>query len=179
MSYWPKAFITWLSQVQLTQPSGTLTLQVWLEELQFIQTLKKKLDRHLIHVAREKDDSQISLLRSIPGVGLIGALTLLTELGDMKRFKRFDDLCSYVGLVPNVYSSGETEHVGHLTKRKAQHLQPILIQFAWKAVGKDPALLKSYQQWCKAMKANKAIVRVARKLLSRIRYVMMNEKNMN
>jgi transposase len=176
VSYWPKAFIVWLNQVQLTQPSGTLTLQLWLEELQFIQKLKKKLDRHLVQLARQKYVTQVTLLRSIPGIGLIGALTILTELGDMKRFKRFDDLCSYVGLVPNVYSSGETEHVGHLTKRKPLHLQPILIQCTWKAVGKDPALLMAYQQWCKVMKANKAIVRVARKLLSRIRYVMINEK---
>lgn len=175
-SRWPKAFVTWLSQLQLTQPSGTLALQLWLKELQFIENLKKQLDRQLIQMARQKYDSQINLLRSIPGIGLIGALTIVTELGDMKRFKRFDDLCSYIGLVPNIYSSGETEHVGHLTKRKTQYLQPVLIQCAWKAVGKDPALLMAYHQWRKVMKANKAIVRVARKLLSRIRYVMINEK---
>lgn len=176
LSYWPKAFIAWLGQVKLTQSSGTLTLQLWLEELQSVQKIKKQLDRHLIQMARQKYAAQVTLIRSIPGIGLVGALTILTELGDMKRFKRFDDLCSYVGLVPTVHSSGETEHVGHLTKRKPLHLQPILIQCAWKAVGKDPALLIAYQQWCKAMKANKAIVRVARKLLSRIRYVMMNER---
>lgn len=176
LSYWPKAFIVWLTQVQLTQPSGTLTLQLWIEELQAIQIIKKKLDRHLVLLARQKYDKQVKLLRSIPGIGLIGALTILTELVDIKRFKRFDDLCSYIGLVPNVYSSGDTEHVGHLTKRKPVFLQPILIQCAWKAVGKDPALMMAYQKWCKVMKANKAIVRVARKMLSRIRFVMMNEK---
>lgn len=76
------------------------------------------MDRHLIQMGKEKYALQIKLLRSIPGIGMIRALTLITELGDCKRFRRFDQLCSYVGLIPNVYSSGETQHVDHLTNRK-------------------------------------------------------------
>lgn len=175
-AYWPKSFVTWLMEVELTQPSGTFSLHTLVEELQVIGKLKKQVDRHLIQQGRQKYATQVGLLRSIPGIGLIGALTFITELSDMKRFRRLDDLCSYVGLVPNVYSSGETQHTGHLTKRRNSYVQPILIQCAWKAASKDPALLLAYQNWCKKMKANKAIVRVARKLLSRIRFVMVNQK---
>jgi transposase len=176
LTYWPKPFTAWLNQLELTQSSGTLSIHILLEELQTIQKLKKQVDRHLVQLARQKYAVPMELIRSIPGIGLIGALTFITELGDMKRFKRFDELCSYVGLVPNVYSSGDTEHVGHLTKRKNPYVQPILIQCAWKAAGKDPVLLKAYQDWCKTMKATKAIVRVARKLLGRIRFVIVNQK---
>lgn len=175
-AYWPKSFMAWLMRLELTQPSGTLSLHILVEELEGIQKLKKQVERHLIQLARQKYATQVGLLRSIPGIALIGALTFITELGDMKRFLRLDDLCSYVGLVPNVYCSGDTRHVGHLTKRRNPYVQPILIQCAWKAASKDPVLLKAYQDWCKTMKANKAIVRVARKLLNRIRFVMLNQK---
>ena len=175
-AFWPKPFITWLVGLELTQPSGTLSLHLLVEELQGIQKLKKQVDNHLLQLARNKYITQVELLRSIPGIGMIGALTFITELGDMNRFKRLDDLCSYVGLVPNVHSSGESEHVGRLTKRRNPYVQPILIQCAWKAASKDPVLMKAYLDWCKTMKANKAIVRVARKLLSRVRFVLVNHK---
>ncbi|REA54792.1 IS110 family transposase [Dyadobacter luteus] len=174
--YWPKRFIKWLSELNFDQDSGKFTMSIILGELISIQKLKKELDRQLVLMAKQKYEDQVKLLRSIPGIGLIGSLTFLTELGNVKRFKSFDQLCSYVGLVPNVYSSGETEHVGHMTKRKNIYLQPLLIQCAWQAVGKDPALMKAYQDWCKVMKANKAIIRIARKLLSRIRFVLVNQK---
>lgn len=41
---------------------------------------------------------------------------------------------------------------------------------------KNPALLLYYKQQIKHMKGQKAIIKVARKLLSRIRYVLMNQK---
>lgn len=174
--YWPKRFIKWLAELPFEQESGRFTMATLLNELTSIQQLRNQLDRHLIQMANQQYAQQVQLLRSIPGVGLIAALTIVTELRDPKRFKQFDQLCSYVGLVPNVHSSGESEHVGHLTKRKNIYLQPLLIQCAWKAVGKDPALMKAYQDWCKIMKPNKAIVRVARKLLSRIRFVLINQQ---
>jgi transposase len=176
-SHWPKTFIKWLEELELSYSSGTLTLQILLQELNSISELNKKLSRKILFLASdERYKKSVQLLRSIPGVGLIGSLTILTELGNIKRFKSLDHLCSYVGLVPNVYSSGDTTHVGSLTARRNIYLQPILIQCAWKAVSKDPALLKAYNDLCKRMKAQHAIIRIARKILNRIRFVLLNEQ---
>jgi transposase len=176
-SYWSKAFKTWLNKLELSSSYGTMTLHFLLQQLESTSDLVKKLSRKLLFLAQEDRYKRfIELLRSIPGVGLIGALTILTELGDIRRFKSMDHLCSYVGLVPNVYSSGETMHTGNLTARRNIYLQPVLIQCAWKAASKDPVLLKAYQSWCKKMGGQKAIIRVARKLLSRIRFVLLNEQ---
>jgi transposase len=134
-SYWSKAFISWLSQLELTCATGTSTLRIILQELDSISQLNQKLSRQLlILAAEEKYRRFVKLLRTIPGVGLIGAPTILTEIGDMRRFRSMDHLCSYVGLVPNVYSSGDTTHIGNLTARRNTYLQPILIQCCWKAV---------------------------------------------
>ena len=174
--YWSKAFTSWLNTLELSQPSGTFSLKTLLEQLQNHQQLIRPMERHLIGLAKQKYGSQVSLLRSIPGIGITGALTFITELVDIRRFRHLDQLCSYVGLIPNIYSSGETEHVGKMTHRKNPFLQPVLIQCAWRSIEKDPALMKAYHDYCKRMKGNKAIIRIARKLLNRIRYVLINQK---
>ena len=103
-------------------------------------------------------------------------MILLTELGNIKRFKRLDDLCSYCGIVPNCYNSGETERAGGLTRRGNATVKRVLIECAWVAIKKDPALLLYYKEQTLHMKAQKAIIKVARKLISRIRYVLLNQQ---
>lgn len=174
---WSLKFIEWLRQVELPCGTGTITLNFLIKELEQVLALNKDVCRKLLFLAdQERYKEKVRLLRTIPGIGLIGALTFLTELGDIKRFKNVDRLCSYVGLIPNVYSSGDTSIIGRLTLRKNPYLQPILIQCAWKAASKDPALLRTYHQLCKKMKGQHAIIRIARKLLSRVRFVLLNQQ---
>jgi len=103
-------------------------------------------------------------------------MILLTEIGDINRFKSLKSLCCYFGLVPNSRSSGETSHVGGMTRRGNSYLKFILIECAWTAMRKDPALLLAYKSAVVHIEPNKAIIKVARKLLNRIRYVLRNEK---
>ena len=69
-------------------------------------------------------------------------------------------------------SSGETTHVGRMTKRGNTYLKYILIECAWTAMRKDPALLMCYKSAVIHTEPNKAIIKVARKLLNRIRLVL-------
>jgi uncharacterized membrane protein YecN with MAPEG domain len=50
-----------------------------------------------------------------------------------------------------------------------------LIEAAWVAVRRDPVLLLAFNGYCKRMRKTKAIVKIARKLLNRIRYVLKNQ----
>jgi transposase len=81
-----------------------------------------------------------------------------------------------VGLIPNTDSSGETDHKTGMTGRRNALLRFILIESAWTAVRKDPALMMAFNELCKHMTKTKAIVRIARKLLNRIRYVLKNQQ---
>jgi transposase len=51
-----------------------------------------------------------------------------------------------------------------------------VIESAWTAVRKDPALMMAFNELCKHMTKTKAIVRIARILLNRIRYVLKNQR---
>ena len=118
----------------------------------------------------------IKLLMSIPGIGWLSAITLLIELEDIRRFKNFDHLCSYVGFKPDIYSSGEKAVVKGITRHCNHLLRETLVECSWMAIGKDPALTQAYYGYKKRMHYNKAIFRIAKKLLSRIRYVLINEQ---
>ena len=62
-----------------------------------------------------------------------------------------------------------------MTYRGHSELRMMLIESSWVAIGTDPALELSYQEYKKRMIAQKAIVKIARKLLSRVRYVLIHE----
>jgi transposase len=102
-------------------------------------------------------------------------MILLTELGDIARFGSLDKLCGYVGPVPDTRASGEKEGVGDLTRRCNHLLRPLLIECAWVAVRKDPSLALAFHTMSKRTLKTKAIVKIARKLLNRIRFVLRNE----
>jgi len=174
-SGWSNAFINWLKELEFNTPSGTFALRTLIRELEHITDLKKQIARQLRSlIKQERYAGPIKLLFTIPGIGLVTAMTFLTEVGDTSRFNRLDQLCNYIGLVPSIHGSGDTIHVGSLTPRKNTHILTLLIESAWTAVGKDPALMHTYHKLCTRMKSQEAIIRIARKLVARMRFVLLN-----
>lgn len=174
---WSKAFIQWLQQINFTSPSGKLGMQIQVDEFVFLQERKKAIDAAIKELSMaDHYNGNVKLLLTVPSIGLLTAMTFLTEIGDINRFPQLEKLCSYCGIVPNCDDSGETERTGGLSRRGNGILKKMLIECAWVAVRKDPALLLYYKQQITQMQGQKAIIKVARKLLSRIRYVLVNQK---
>jgi len=173
--YWSKNFIKWLKELSLT-PSARISLDLLIqsyEQARIIVLAATKQTRLLSKQHRHQD--KIKLVRSIPGIGAIGGLLFTTEIGDINRFKKFDSLCDYIGLVPNVNGSGDRVTVLGLTHRCHHALRETLIEASWTAIRLDPALTMAFNEYIKTMKKNKAIIKIARKMLSRIRFVMKNQ----
>jgi transposase len=99
---------------------------------------------------------------------------IITELQDMKRFTTLDKLCSYVGIVPDTASSADRTTVKGITHRSNEYLRTAIVESSWVIIRKDPAMLYLYKKYCRRMVPNKAIIKIARHLLSRIRYVWTN-----
>ena len=173
-AYWSKGLYKWLRDLSFENTTAELCLKVQLDELQAVETQKKKVEKQLVILCSTRYESLSKLLRSIPGIGLLGAMTLITEIKDIHRFSNLDSLHSFVGLVPNVNSSGQRESIGGITQRHNHYLRPVIIQCAWIAARQDPGLFRHYNRLCQRMKASKAIVRVAKKLLNRVSYVWKN-----
>jgi transposase len=174
---WSGRFVKWLESIQMERASGDMALKVHLEELRYLRQMIVKLDREIRVLARtEAYASPVQLLRTIPGISTLTAMILLTELQEISRFASLDELASYVGLIPDAHESGETEHTGGITQRRHAQLRASLVEAAWIAVRKDPALLMAFEQWGKRMRKTRAIVKIARKLLNRVRYVLKNQR---
>jgi transposase len=174
---WSSSFIKWLGSIQIAEPSGKTALLTYIEEAEFLIAREKKLQVAIKTLsATEKYATNMKLLTSVPSIGLIAAMTILTEIGDITRFRKLNHLVSYFGLTPDSHSSGETERIGGISRRGNPFVKTILIECAWMAIRKDPALLIYYKQLLPRMNANKAIIKVARKLLNRIRYVLTAQK---
>ncbi len=181
-THWSKVFIEWLDSISFANETGKASLNVHLESVRSLRTILLKVNRQLRELSRSTDyKHSVELLVSVPGIGWLTAIKLLTEIGTLDRFARFDQLCSFVGLVPSTRSSGEHDVTAGITPRSNSTLRAALIESAWIAVRNDPALLVAFQKICNRMPANRAIVRIAKKLLSRIVYVLRSnikyEKN--
>ncbi len=175
-SHWPRRFITWIDSIRMERASGDFALKAHLDELDHLRRIIAGLNKNIRALSKtEQYRANVQLLKIVPGISILTALTLLTELYTIMRFKSLDKLASYFGLIPDTSSSGEKDKTKGITKRRNPELRRIIIESAWVAVRKDPALMMAFDELCKRMTKTKAIVRIARKLLNRIRYVLKNQ----
>jgi transposase len=149
-----------------------------IKEMELLRKELLAISNDIRKLMRSKEYKKLYyLLRSITGIGPLTSAQLITEIGDMKRFETFYQLNSFIGLIPSEHSSGERESKGRLTIRRHRQLRSDLMECAWTAKRTDPALSLYYSEQLRKGKDSKLIiVKIARKLLSRIRYVWLSEK---
>lgn len=175
--YWSSHFVKELEAINCGSEALRTTLHLYIKDYQQTKTLLLEATRAIRKLCKQAEyEKDIYFLRSIPGIGEIIAAVILFELQDVTRFKHLDHLCSYAGLVPNTSDSGETKRSKGITNRSNYYLRTALVESSWSVIRKDPALLMKYKEYCKKMEKNKAIIRIAKHLLSRINYVLKNKK---
>ena len=179
LKHWSGGFIAHLDKMEFKHEQIKQTLEQLLKQL---SELRKQLTEVLMLIRKsvkenERREKIVRHLLTIPGVGFITAVTLYTEIMDINRFKRFDELSSYVGLAPSTHSSGEKERVIGISQRQNVHIRNLLIESAWIATRRDPAMTMAFGKLTKRMKKQEAIIRIAKKLLSRIMHVWKHEED--
>jgi len=171
--YWSRKFIKKLEDMDCGSSELKTALQIKLQDYLHKRSLLLQSTRAIRSLYKQDAYWQLmQLILSIPGIGEINAAIILFELQDILRFKTFDKLCSYVGLVPDTDDSGDTKRDKGLTHRRNTYLREALIESSWVLIKKDPAMLMKYKDYCKRMHKNKAIIKIARHLLARINYVL-------
>lgn len=170
---WSGKFISYLRALRFPEELNTVMLQSQLNVLESLRREEVLVLRRIREELRNDEEKQrvMNLLLTVPGVGMATGLALYTEIMDIKRFSSLDRLKSFVGLSPAVYSSGDKMKVLGLSWRYNKYLRNMLIESAWVAVRKDPALLSRYLELSHRMSRTNAIIRIAKKLLSRIMHV--------
>lgn len=176
-THWSRRYVAYLEGLTFQQDSGTQALKTLLDELCYLRTTIARVTKSIrLLSSQQRYEASVKYLVSIPGISTVGAMILLTELVDIHRFRSLDQLASYVGLVPGEHSSGEQKITTGISRRRNPFLRGVLIECAWVAARKDPALLLAFTKLSKRMPKNDAIIRIAHKLLNRIRYVLLHQQ---
>ncbi len=136
-------------------------LDVWRQAREHAKELEKRL-QDLV-----RGDRVCQRLMSVPGVGPVISAAYVATIDDPHRFENSDQVADYLGLVPSVYQSGETEYRGRITKEGDKMLRWLLVEGAavlLSRVKRSCAL----QRWGRKLAAKKGLakarVAVARKL---------------
>jgi len=173
---WKLKFISWLKNIKMQTLSGQDAFSNLISSYEYHREQILILSRQIRIRIREYDNELYSLLKTISGIGPLTSSALITELGDINRFPHIDHLSSFVGLIPRVKQSGESSYSGGITFRCNEYLRTLLIEASWQAIRQDPALMQYYHEHIITTKGQKVIIKVARKLLNRVRYVMKNRQ---
>lgn len=169
-SSWSKRFIAWLKQVQTFTSCGRQSLDIQIRHLEELRRQKLEMTRALRALGRTQTFREpLRLIMTVPGI------VFLSEICDISRFKSAEHLAAYIGMIPMCHSSGEKDGTGDITVRKHAVMRCNLIEAAWVAIRQDPAMNLIYTQNCKRMVASKAIVKVARKLVNRLFFVLKHK----
>jgi len=118
---------------------------------------------------------QVPYVMQLSGFSVLLTMTILTAIGDIKRFPHAKPLVGYAGLGASVHSSGETHKTGHITKTGRRELRWALVEAAWSAVRYHPYWKAEFERLARRMPDNQAIVAIARKLLVAIGHVLTEQ----
>jgi transposase len=142
-----------------------IVIQPLLRLHEHVCTEQNKLDRRVRQLARE--DETTRRLMTVPGIGVVTALSFRHTIDDPARFRSAATVGAYLGLTPRRKQSGEMDVSGHVSRWGDRLLRSYLFEAA-------SVLLHRTKKWC-SLKAwglrlarrigmKKAQVAVARKL---------------
>ncbi|RJG37023.1 IS110 family transposase, partial [Motilimonas pumila] len=129
---WNDAYKRHLADIHFLPPAKKIAYQ------DYINTVEERQQRlHHIEQALEVVAKKwcwfplVQFLTTLRGIRFISAMTLVAELGDMRRFNSPRSLMHFIGLTPSEYSSGQRQKQGGITKCGNTHARRILIEAAW------------------------------------------------
>lgn len=165
-THWSKNFMKWLREEVQLLSAEKLTLELMCDQVENTRKAILKITREIRRLSQsDKYRENYELLTSVPGIGLIVAMSLLTEIDNTpENFANERAFVSFLGLIPIRHSSGDKDPNCPKTHRGNKQLGPLIIESSWVAVQKDFALSAYYGNCCQSMKSQKAVIKVARKL---------------
>ena len=106
--------------IKIAQDAFSFQLKQLIDRMNFLDKQIEALDIEIMKYYEQFD----CYLHTIPGIGIIGAATILAEIGDISRFKNSSALVTFAGIDPTVRQSGEFNSThNHMSKRGSPYLR--------------------------------------------------------
>jgi len=168
-----KSAKAWLS----TAPMHPLRRESVERDLNMIASLREHINSAKVQIVNiVKDDPDVKLLLSIPGVGYITAAAILSEIAGISRFGSDRKLASYAGLVTTTRESAGIIRHGHITREGSATLRWALVMATTHLIRKPGPLKTFYERLADKHGKKSARVAAARKLLRYI-FAILTSRN--
>lgn len=169
----------WWEKLKLSELE-TLRLKQELKALRMVREHILEVEKELGRLSTsERWGRQAVCVMQLPGVGVIVTMTILSAIGDIRRFESPKKLVGYAGLGAGVHDSGQKHREKGITKVGRKELRWALVEAAWQAVRSNPRWRAQYDELSKRKHPNQAIVAIARKLLVTLWYLLNNQTTYN
>lgn len=166
---WSQRHRTWLGSLKFERSVEQIVFEDYLLNVEQREARRLALDLEIETLAASEGyRERVGWLRCFHGVNTITAMTILTELHDIRRFPSPAPLMAYLGLVPSESSSGERRRRGGITCAGNRHVRRMLIEAAWHhrhkpRVGKELARRRAGQPATIVALADRAQRRLCRR----------------
>lgn len=131
-SAWTAKFWIWLKAVQLSVGYGRFILDEMMGELERRIEQLRRFDDEIATAAKSEEYAPyVAALCTLRGFSTLSAMTVLSELGDLRRFTTAPAAMAAVGLVPSEYSTGNKTNRYAITKTGNAHVRHIVVEAAW------------------------------------------------
>jgi transposase len=143
-----------------------------------IMSLRERISEVEREMARLEPTLEQSLIRTMPGVGLLTAVTIVGNTGDLSRFgDEVHKYVAYCGLAPARYQSGASESEGRPRSRFNRRLKRVYVLLAWSQVRVSSLAKDYYSRKRREGKRHWAALRCLARHLCRIVFRMLATKS--
>jgi transposase len=161
-------------------PSTLMTMKIIQERLNYLGNQKAELETSMESLSKDFS-RQLEILVSAPGIDFISAVSTISEIGvDMKIFGTVKKFLSWVGVVPQNNESAGKKKSTRINKGNTW-LKPVIVQCANAAIKdkKHPEIREKYLAIKKRRGHGKAIVAIAKRLMTAIFYMLLRDEMYN
>jgi transposase len=135
-----------------------------------LKTIKKEvlvLEKRLLELVKEEQLEQLTLLKSIPGMGVKTAMMLIVMTDGFEQFENSKQLCSYIGITPTIRQSGSSVRGrSRISKMGNRELRSLLFLCSFSAYKYNKSCKDLYDRIVAKGKSKKlALIAVSNKLL--------------
>jgi transposase len=175
---WSQAHVDWIANLARDNPALKTSMDALVVLYYHLDGQYKALTAEIEALAEtEKYRERAALLTRIPGMGIYTAMSILIELQNVERFRKAEQLASYLGLTPSQRSSGESIRMGRITRCGNPRLRTRFVESSWTLIRYDPTVRATYERIKhQTGSAKKAIIAIARRLALRVRRVLLDQK---
>jgi transposase len=141
---WTDQHIAWLRTraKSMSRPVCQIDIEMLLAQYTSLSENIEKLEAAISQVAEsERYKKPKDVLNTFRGIDTLSAMTIISEIGDVRRFAHPRQLTSYAGLDVAEYSSGGKEHKKGITKTGNKHIRTIITE-SCQTASKPPILSK-------------------------------------